>query len=160
MDQRGEGGKQDERTEEQPEGQLDGLQSEYKKGYNGKWTDTLKEHCHRDFCWFWFNSAKITTFCLLSCKTMLLPNQQDNLNSNEILVGRANHNNFVGHFSMHREEFWKCFQISIHFHPRHLWWHTGVFSVNAVLQSLAAKLDHYFKVSTDALAVLSFLKWW
>ena len=27
------------------------------------------------------------------------------------------------------------------------------YSVNAVLQSLAAKLDHYFKVSTDALAV-------
>ena len=38
--------------------------------------------------------------------------------------------------------------------------HTGVYSVNAVLQSLAAKLDHYFKVSTDALAVLSFLKLW
>ena len=29
------------------------------------------------------------------------------MNSNEILVGRANHNNFVGDFSMHREKFWK-----------------------------------------------------
>ena len=35
-----------------------------------------------------------------------------------------------------------------------------MYSVNAVLQSLGAKLDHYFKVSTDALAVLSFLKLW
>ena len=34
------------------------------------------------------------------------------MNSNEILAGRANHNNFVGDFPMHRVEFWKklaCF---------------------------------------------------
>ena len=37
---------------------------------------------------------------------MLLQNQQL-LNSNEILAERANHNNFVGDFSMHRVKFWK-----------------------------------------------------
>ena len=34
------------------------------------------------------------------------------------------------------------------------------FIVSTQYYSLAAKLDHYFKVSTDALAVLSFLKLW
>ena len=38
---------------------------------------SLKEHCHRNFCCFWFNSAKITAFCLLSWKKMLLQKQQD-----------------------------------------------------------------------------------
>ena len=54
----------------------------------------------------------------------------------------------------------KFFQISIHFHPRHLRRNTYVYSVNAVLQPLATKLDHYFTVSSDALAVLSFFKGW
>ena len=31
---------------------------------------------------FLVNSAQITAFCLLSCKTMLLPNQQDKLQLN------------------------------------------------------------------------------
>ena len=36
------------------------------------------------------------------------------MNSNEILAGRANHNNFVGDFSMYRVKFWNPFQsISI-----------------------------------------------
>ena len=29
------------------------------------------------------------------------------MNSSEILAGRANHDNFVGDFSMHRVKFWK-----------------------------------------------------
>ena len=37
----------------------------------------LKEHCLRNFCCFWFNSAKITALCLLSWAKMLLQNQQD-----------------------------------------------------------------------------------
>ena len=32
--------------------------------------------------------------------------------------------------------------------------------VAVVVVVVAAKLDHYFKVSTDALAVLNFLKLW
>lgn len=123
----------------------------------------LKEHCHWEFCCFWFNSAKITAFCLLSCKKKC-SYRISKMNSNEILAGRANYNNFVGHLSMHRVKFWKklaiFFQISILFHPCHLWWHTRVYNVSTILQSSAAKPDHYFKVSTDALAVLSFLKWW
>ena len=66
------------------------------------------------------------------------------MNSNEILAGRANHNNSVDDFSMHRVKFEKTgkfFQISILFHPHHLCWHTGVYSLNAVLQPLAAKQD-------------------
>ena len=84
------------------------------------------------------------------------------MNLNEIWAGRANHILLVIFqcIAWHFEKTGKFIQISIHFNPRHLWWHKGVYSVNAVLQSLAAKLDHYFKVSTDALAVLSFLKWW
>ena len=37
------------------------------------------------------------------------------MNSNEILVGRANHNNFVGDFSMHRVKFWKNWQVFFKF---------------------------------------------
>ena len=37
------------------------------------------------------------------------------INSNEILVRRASHNNFVGDFSMHREKFWKKLASSFKF---------------------------------------------
>ena len=82
------------------------------------------------------------------------------MHSNDILAGKANHNNFLGDFSMHSFKFKtdKFFQISIHLHPHYLRRNTYVYSVNTALQSLATKLDHYFKVSTDGLAVLCFLK--
>ena len=54
--------------------------------------DVLKEHCHRDFCCYCFNSTKITAFCLLSWKKYSY--RINKLNSNEILAGQANHNNF------------------------------------------------------------------
>ena len=104
--------------------------------------------------------------CLLplSCKTMLLPNQQEkfqwNFSGKSYTVTITILLVIFQWIGRNFEKPGKFFQISIHFHPRHLWLHTGVFSVNAVLQSLAAKLDHYFKVLTDVLAVLSFLKWW
>ena len=81
--------------------------------------------------------------------------------SYRIKGGRANHNPIL----LIRRVILQCigwnfekkmasfFEISTHFHPRHLWWLLEF--IVSMHYSLEAKLDHYLKVSTDALAV-----WW
>ena len=79
----------------------------------------LKERCHRDFSSYWFSSAKITAFYLLSFPKSSY--RISKMNSNEILGGRASHDNFFGDFFNVQLEileqlanFFKFQSISIH----------------------------------------------